>query len=219
MATYWENSCSFGLRFVSWYMYLIVSLVFSHLGFWSGNLFLLAPFPDLCLLVPSSVRLCCVFVAFSTFFRQICTDTKRTYGQKSKVGNGQEIAQSQKKNPSPKTDVGKTFAKFYRRHYELISKFNVRLKMHLREGLWEPKFYGDLVYKFKKLTGRNNVSFQFRKIILRYKRIGYNINVMRQSVCIVFNPIIVDDYAAFIICMLVAWASDSKMAPTLSYSF
>ena len=32
--------------------YLIVSLVFSHLGFWGGNLFLIAPFPDLCLLVP-----------------------------------------------------------------------------------------------------------------------------------------------------------------------
>ena len=36
----------------SWYKYLIVSLFFSHLGFWSGNLFLIAPFPDLCLLVP-----------------------------------------------------------------------------------------------------------------------------------------------------------------------
>ena len=46
MATYWENSCSFGLRYVSWYLF------FSHLGFWSGNLFLIAPFPDLCLLVP-----------------------------------------------------------------------------------------------------------------------------------------------------------------------
>ena len=37
----------------SWYKYLIVSLVFSHLGFWSGSLFLIAPFPDLCLLVLS----------------------------------------------------------------------------------------------------------------------------------------------------------------------
>ena len=37
----------------SWYKYLIVILVFSHLGFWSGNLFLIAPFPDFCLLVPS----------------------------------------------------------------------------------------------------------------------------------------------------------------------
>ena len=54
MATYWENSCSFGLRYVSWYKYLIVSLVFSHFGFWSGSLFLIAPFPDLCLLVPFS---------------------------------------------------------------------------------------------------------------------------------------------------------------------
>ena len=35
----------------SWYKCLVVSLVFSHLGFWSGSLFLIAPFPDLCLLV------------------------------------------------------------------------------------------------------------------------------------------------------------------------
>ena len=39
----------------SWYKYLIVTLVFFHFGFWSGNLFLIAPFPDLCLLVPSDV--------------------------------------------------------------------------------------------------------------------------------------------------------------------
>ena len=39
----------------SWYKYLIVSLFFSHLGFWSGNLFLIAPFPDLCLLVPFDI--------------------------------------------------------------------------------------------------------------------------------------------------------------------
>ena len=38
----------------SWYRYLIVSLFvfFPTSYFWSGNLFLIAPFPDLCLLVP-----------------------------------------------------------------------------------------------------------------------------------------------------------------------
>ena len=41
----------------SWYQYLIVGLVFSHLGFWSGNLFLIAPSPDLCLLVPFSIKM------------------------------------------------------------------------------------------------------------------------------------------------------------------
>ena len=36
----------------SWYKYLIINLFFSNLGFWSGNLFLIGPFPDFCLLVP-----------------------------------------------------------------------------------------------------------------------------------------------------------------------
>ena len=64
----------------------------------------------------------------------------------------------------------KTFSKFYRRHYELISKYNVGLKTLLSEGLSEPEFYADLVYKFKKLKGINDFSFQFRKIITRYRR-------------------------------------------------
>ena len=104
--------------------------------------------------------------------------------------------------------------KFYRRHYELISKYNVGLKTLLSEGLSEPEFYGDLVYKFKKLIGINDFSFQFRKIITRYRRIGYNLNVMRQSACLVFNPIMVDNYAAFFNCTPVDRASDSMMAPT-----
>ena len=108
----------------------------------------------------------------------------------------------------------KTFSKFYRRHYELISKYNVGLKTLLSEGLSEPEFYGDSVYKFKKLIGINDFSFQFRKIITRYRRIGYNLNVMRQSACLVFNPIMVDNYAAFFNCTPVGRASESMMAPT-----
>ena len=42
----------------------------------------------------------------------------------------------------------KAFSKFYRRHSDLVSKFNVGLKSLLQQGLSEPEFYGDLVYKF-----------------------------------------------------------------------
>ena len=56
--------------------------------------------------------------------------------------------------------------------------------------------------------------FSSIKIITRYKRIGYNLNVMRQSACLVFNPIIVDNYAAFFNCRPVSRASDSMMAAT-----
>ena len=41
----------------------------------------------------------------------------------------------------------------------LISKYNVWLKTLLSEGLSEPEFYGDLVYKFKKLIGSNDFFF------------------------------------------------------------
>ena len=40
----------------SWYKYLIVNLFFPTSAFWSGNLFLIAPFPDRCLLVPNNFK-------------------------------------------------------------------------------------------------------------------------------------------------------------------
>ena len=59
----------------------------------------------------------------------------------------------------------KTFSKFYRRH-ELVSKFSVGLKTLLHQGLSEPEFYGDLVYKFKEIVGRADFSDQFKKKII-----------------------------------------------------
>ena len=72
----------------------------------------------------------------------------------------------------------KAFSKFYRRHNESVSKFNIGLKSLLHQGLSEPEFYGDLVYKLKKIRGMTDFPDQFRKIIMRYKRISYNLNVM-----------------------------------------
>ena len=39
-----------------------------------------------------------------------------------------------------------------------------------------------------------------RKIIIRYKRTGYNMNVMRQNACLAVNPISVDNFAALFNC-------------------
>ena len=38
-------------------------------------------------------------------------------------------------------------------YYDLISIFQAYLKSLLRHGLSEPEFYGDLVYKLKKIVG------------------------------------------------------------------
>ena len=72
------------------------------------------------------------------------------------------------------------FSKFYRRHHELVSKFNVGLKSLLHQGISETEFYGDLVYIFKKIMDRTDFSDQSRKKMIRHKRIGYDLNVIRQ---------------------------------------
>ena len=96
----------------------------------------------------------------------------------------------------------------------MISKFNVRLKSLLNQGHSGPEFYGDLVYKFKMIMGSTNCSDQFRKIIIRHKRIVNDLNVMRQSACLAINPITVDNFAALFNCTPVDRALDSMMAPT-----
>ena len=51
--------------------------------------------------------------------------------------------------------IRKAFSKFNHRHSELIVKYNIGLKTLLQQGISEPIFYGDLVYKFKRIVGKS----------------------------------------------------------------
>ena len=51
-------------------------------------------------------------------------------------------------------------------------------KTHLLQGLSKPDFHGDLVYKSRKLIGKNDFPYYFKKLIVRYKKTGYNIDVL-----------------------------------------
>ena len=73
---------------------------------------------------------------------------------------------------------------------------------------------GDLVYKFKRIVGKPNFSDQFKKIVKRYIRVGYNFDIMRQSACLVLNPITVYSYGFLLNCTTVGQASDSMTALT-----
>ena len=83
----------------------------------------------------------------------------------------------------------KAFSKLYHRHSELIVKYNIGSKSLLKQGISEPIFYGDLVFKFKRIVGKSNFSDQFKMIVKRHIRIGYILDIMRQSACLVLNPI------------------------------
>ena len=46
----------------------------------------------------------------------------------------------------------------------------------------------------QKIIGKYDSPYHFKKIIVRYKKIGYNIVVLRRTACLVINPINVNDF-------------------------
>ena len=102
----------------------------------------------------------------------------------------------------------KAFSKFYRRHFDFVSKYNVGIKTLLLQGLSETEFFGALVYTFRKIIGKYDFPYHFKKIIVRYIKIGYNIDVLRQTACLVVDPIKVNNFAYLFNCTKVGRASD-----------
>ena len=77
-------------------------------------------------------------------------------------------------------------------------------KTLLQKGIPEPVFYCDFVDKSKRIVENPNFSDQFKKIFKRYKRVEYSMEIVRQSSCLVVNPITVDSYGIFTVgmCMI-----------------
>ena len=82
----------------------------------------------------------------------------------------------------------------------------------MQQGVCNPEFYGDFEYKFKKIIRNLNFSNLFKRIVNCFKRAGYSLDIMRQAACIVFNPIMVEGYAALLSCTAGVQASDSMTA-------
>ena len=99
-------------------------------------------------------------------------------------------------------------AKLLKQGYRCHRKNHVSLKKLMQQGICNQEFFGDLVYKFKKIIGNPNFSDLFKCIVNRFKRAGYALDIMRQTACLVFNPIMVEGYVALFSCMAVVQVSD-----------
>ena len=60
----------------------------------------------------------------------------------------------------------------------MIFRFQAGRKSLLRQGLSEPEFYGDLVYKLNKFVGSSKFSAQFIKIISHWSQMIIFIQVV-----------------------------------------
>ena len=92
-----------------------------------------------------------------------------------------------------------------------LINIKVILKTLLQQEISEPEFYGYLVYKFnRKIPGKSNVFEEFQKLLHIIR--GWDvIDIMWQTACLVFNPVMVDSYAFLFNCMMVDQVSGSVM--------
>ena len=66
----------------------------------------------------------------------------------------------------------------------------------------------------KELFGKSSFSGQFKRTIKHYKRVGHNMDIMRQFACLVVNPITVYSYGFLFDSTMVGQASDLMTALT-----
>ena len=59
-----------------------------------------------------------------------------------------------------------------------------------------------------QMIGKYDFPYHFKKIIVHYKKIGYNIGVLRQTACLVVNPFRVHNFAYLFDCTTVGRSSD-----------
>ena len=94
----------------------------------------------------------------------------------------------------------KAFSKFYHRNLSLVSKYNCDLKALLRQGISHPDFYGDVIYKLRKIIGHTLFPSLFIKCIKKFIKKGYDPTVLQHTACLVVDPFTVGNHAVLFSC-------------------
>lgn len=97
----------------------------------------------------------------------------------------------------------RTFTKFYRRNEFLLDKYNTNLKLLLNTGISKPAFYGDIVYKLRKISGVVDFSSRFAALVSKYIKRGYDPLILRRTASLVVDPFTVDSHASLFVCTVI----------------
>ena len=83
----------------------------------------------------------------------------------------------------------KTFGKFFRSYSELLSKFgDISFQEYLSKGISHPVFYGDLVYKLRRVKDTPNFFSSGSKIVKRLWRRQYDPVIIERTIGLVLGP-------------------------------
>ena len=80
----------------------------------------------------------------------------------------------------------KTFGKFFRSYSELLSKIgDISFQEYLSKGISHPVFYGDLVYKLRRVKDTPNYISSGSKIVKRLRRRQYDPVIIERNIGLV----------------------------------
>ena len=83
----------------------------------------------------------------------------------------------------------KTFGKFFRSYSDLLSKFGeISFQEYVTEGISHPVFYGDLVYKLRRVRCEANFVSSGSKIVKRLRRRKYDPLIIENTIGLVLGP-------------------------------
>ena len=82
-----------------------------------------------------------------------------------------------------------TFGKFFMSYSEFLSKFGVvSFQEYVSEGLCHPVFYGDLVYKLRRVKDAANVVSSGSKKVKGLRHRKYDPVIIERTICLVLGP-------------------------------
>lgn len=87
----------------------------------------------------------------------------------------------------------KTFAKFYHRNIDLISKYKCSLRALLTQGISHPEFYGDVINKLRKIIGHNHFQTLLPKRIKQFLKKGYDPTILQRTTYLIVDPFTVSN--------------------------
>ena len=87
--------------------------------------------------------------------------------------------------------------------------YHVSLKKKLCNKVFVIQNFMEICYKNLRKSWKSNI---FKRIVNRFWRAGYSLDIMRQTAYLNFNPIIIEGYAALFSCAAVVQVSDSMTA-------
>ena len=83
----------------------------------------------------------------------------------------------------------KTFGKFFRAYSDLLSKFGkISFQEYVSEGISHPVFYGDLVYKLRRVKCEANFVSPGSKIVKHLRRRKYDPVIIERTIGLVLGP-------------------------------